>query len=498
MAQIIASVFAESREQVTRAAARAAMAGADWLELRLDRWSAGADLAPAIAAARLPVLVACRTPEDGGHFRGTLGERRELLAHALAAGAVGLDLEMHETWAPPAGKTRLRLFVRSFHSFTGVPKELPEIRDRLLSLPGTVAKIVVTAHDLADAAPVLDLLQSTDQATQPTVAFAMGRTAWPTRILACAAGAPFVYTSVDGSEETAPGQVPVGLAAGLLRAHGLGSGTSVFGLLGNPALSSLGPWLHNRVFRRVGLDAVYLPFETSRPEAVVAMLPRRSLRGLSVTAPWKESMAGICHRLDDDASATGVVNTIVAEAHGQLVGHNTDVAGTRDALLRAGVGGGDGRNAVVLGAGGAARAGALALQRMGFVVTMLGRSLEPARVFARSRGIRLGSLGVRVMEELSPAVVVHATPVGSVDRDPEERLLPEWCPAKGSVVLDMVYQPRMTRLLRDAAAAGANVVPGIEMFLAQAAAQAKWFTGVGIEVDTLRSFLAGTAALVEA
>ena len=86
MAQIIGSMFAESREQVLRLASKAAMAGADWLELRLDRWPAGVDLGPVLAAVRLPVLVTCHTPENGGSFRGTLGERRELLTEALLAG----------------------------------------------------------------------------------------------------------------------------------------------------------------------------------------------------------------------------------------------------------------------------------------------------------------------------------------------------------------------------------------------------------------------------
>lgn len=497
MAQIVASVFAESREQVARAAARAAMAGADWIELRLDRWPPGVELGPMIASCRLPVLVACRTPEDGGSFRGSLGERRELFHQALTAGAVGLDLELWETWAPAAGRTRVRMLVRSFHSFTGVPKELPEIRDKLHSLPGTVAKLVVTAHDLADAAPVLDLLQNTDQSDRPTVAFAMGRTAWPTRILACALGAPLVYGSIDGAEETAPGQVPVSLLAGLYRAQRLGSGTMLYGLLGNPALHSLGPWLHNRVFRRLGKDAVYLPFETSRPEGVLAMLPRRQLRGLSVTAPWKEAMAQHCHRLGDEASEVGAVNTIVAEAHGLFVGHNTDVLGVTEPLRRIGAGDGAGKPAVVLGTGGAARAAVVALKRLGYSVTMLGRTLDAAREFAKTARVRLGSIGARVLEEIDPAVVVNATPVGSAGRDPEERLVPEWVPRAGVVVLDMVYQPRITRLLRDALAAGATIVPGIDMFLAQAAAQVKWFTGESVEPEVLRAFLAGTAATEE-
>ena len=473
MAQIIASVFATSREQVARAARAAAMAGADWLELRLDRWPAGHDLAAAIAGVRLPVLVACRTPEDGGHFRGTLGERRELLSHALDVGAQGLDLDIHDPWTPPAGRTRLRLRIRSFHSFTGVPRELPAIRDRLHAQPGSIAKIVVTAHDLADAAPVLELMAATEQRTQPLVAFAMGRTAWPTRVLAAVLGAPFVYGSIEDGQETAPGQVPVALLRGLYRVHELGPDTRLFGLLGNPALASLGPWLHNRVFHRLGFDGVYLPFETSRPEAVVAMLQPCGLRGLSVTAPYKATMAAACHRLADDAAATGVVNTMLAEAHGHMVGHNTDVEGLLQALAGVDVGPGAGRVGVVLGTGGAARAGAVALLRLGFQVTMLGRSLDAVREFAKGHGVQLGSLSDVVLQELAPAVVLQATPVGGLGRDRDERLVPGFRPAPGAVVLEMVYQPYWTNFLRDAAAAGARVVPGAAMFLGQARAQVR-------------------------
>ncbi len=491
MAAVVASVFAESREQVVSSGRRAAMAGADWLELRLDRWQRAQDLAAAIGAVRLPVLVACRTPEDGGGFRGTLGERRELLSAALDAGAVGLDLEHWESWSPPSGRTRLRLRIRSFHSFTGVPKELPAIRDKLHAQAGTVAKLAVTAHDLADAAPVLELLRTTDQVQQPTVAFAMGRTAWPTRVLAACADAPLVYGSLGDGDDTAPGQPPVALLAGLFRCGSLGAATAVHGLLGNPALHSLGPWLHNRAFRRLGYDGVYLPFETSRPDAVLAMLQSGRLRGLSVTAPHKGALTNLCSRLDDDAAATGAVNTITFDGAGAMVGHNTDVAGVLAALQGAAVPEGGGRRAAVLGTGGAARAGAIALQRLGYQITLLGRSPDAAREFAAARGVQLASLSERVLGEIRPAVVVQATPVGGAGRDPEERLLSGWRPATGTTVLDMVYQPQWTRFLRDAAAAGATAVSGVEMFLAQAAAQVRLFTGRDVPAATLRQFLAG-------
>ncbi|MEO6594239.1 MAG: bifunctional shikimate kinase/shikimate dehydrogenase, partial [Planctomycetota bacterium] len=223
----------------------------------------------------------------------------------------------------------------------------------------------------------------------------------------------------------------------------------------------------------------------------------RQLRGLSVTAPWKGTMAALCQRLDEEAMGTGVVNTMITEAHGVLAGHNTDVAGVKAALEKVVSREPSGRSAVVLGTGGAARGGVVALLQMGFAVTMLGRSLEPAREFAKAHGVRLGSLGLHQITVANPAVVVHATPVGSAGRDVDERLIEGYRPAPGTVVLDMVYQPFHTRLLRDAIEAGAIAVPGVEMFLGQAAAQVRLFTGATVEPATLRACLAGTVVAPE-
>jgi 3-dehydroquinate dehydratase/shikimate dehydrogenase len=500
MAQVIASILARGRAQAVSAARRAAFAGADWVELRLDRWSPDEDLEEAIGAIRLPVLVAIRMPKEGGYWTGSLGERRELFSRALAAGASGIDLEDWESWTPSVGRNRLRLMVRSYHNLTTVPADLASIQDRLFDAQGTVAKIACTAPDLADAAPLLDLLGATDPARRPTVAFAMGRTAWPTRFLAAMLGAPFIYASVPGEPQTAVGQVSVDHCVGLLRAHQLTGSTALYGLIGKPVLQSLGPWLHNRAMRRLDVDGLYLPFETSRPEAVLGMLPRTRLRGLSVTAPHKQTMAQQCHKLSPEASATGVVNTLTFEAHGMIVGHNTDVAGVLGALRRAGVGPVEQGSvpACVLGTGGAARAGAFALLRLGYRVTMLGRSLEPVRSFAAHHGVALASLKAAVLDELQPKVVVHATPVGSMALDPTVRILPEWDPKPGVAVLDMVYRPARTRLLRDVARAGGVAIPGREMFLTQASAQVELFTGSYLAESELADFLAGGVPTVEA
>lgn len=490
MAEVIATVFARTVEQTERAARRAAMAGADWVELRLDALAPQTDLSALVAGIGLPVIATCRTEREGGSFAGSLAERRELLQRALRAGAHGIDLEDWETWQP---SPRPRLQIRSYHNLVGPGPDLFEKRDALLALGGDVAKIAVTAPDLADAAPVLELLAATEQEKTPTVAFAMGRAASASRILSCAMGAPYVYASLE-PEGNELGQLPIEQVAGLYGARHLSPSTLLFGLLGNPANQSLGPWLHNRAFRRLGLDAVYVPLQTERPDALVAMLPRRRLRGLSVTAPYKEVVARGCHQLDEGARATGAVNTVLFEAHGQVRGCNTDVHGVRSALQEAGLARAPrpGAPAAVLGTGGGARAAAVVLEAMGFRVTVCGRSLEPIRAFARQLGLQLAALRTEVLRRLDPIVVVHATPVGMASGPHAgERILPDWAPSRGTWVLDMVYRPIETPLLAWVRAHDAVPVSGLGMFLAQAREQVRLFTGLDVEPTELRRFLAG-------
>lgn len=491
VAEIVASVLPRQPERAREMMQRAAADGADWVELRLDHWPVGADLGSAIASAPLPVLATCRCARDGGAFAGSESERHALLERAVEAGAKGLDLEDWDPWQPPRRPQRL---IRSIHS-AEVPADLPALRDRLFAMGADVAKIVVTADDLADAAPLVDLLDATDQARQPTVAFAMGEAVSATRITACLQGAPLVYGALATGGATAPGQPTVEELRDLYRVAQLGPGTALFGVLGNPARHSVGPVVHNRAFASLGFDGVYVAMETARPGHAVSMLAPLRLRGVSVTAPHKawavrQASGGLW-------GSTGpalvlAVNTLTwLDPDGVVRADNTDIAGVRGALSRAGVGAGEGAPAAVLGTGGAARAAAFALDAMGFEVTLLGRSRGPhVLACAEQAGWQLADLDAVTLGALAPRVVVHATPVGSAGRDDEaQRLLPEWQPRPGVVVLDMVYRPTRTRLLRDAEAAGATPVPGIEMFLAQAAAQAELFTGRAVDAEQLRSFL---------
>lgn len=468
--EVVASTLARGVEHLRQQASRAAAGGADWLELRLDRWPDGEDLA--LGDLGLPVLATCRMPRDGGVFAGSVEQRRVLLERALVAGARGIDLEHWETWSPDHRPQRV---VRSFHATDGVPADLSAIREQLLAAGGDLTKIVVAPRELADIAPAMALLAAIDQRETPTVVFGLGAACHATRVLACLLGAPCIYGCVDDDEQVAPGQRPVSELVDLYRVHALSERTSLFGLLGDPALHSLGPCLHNRAFARLGIDAVYLALETARPEQVVDLLALARLRGLSVTSPHKQRAAAICHALHPPADACGAVNTLLFDDAGAVHGHNTDVEGVRAALRGAGLtDDGASHPAAVLGAGGASRAAALALEGMGFEVTVVGRD-----------GLTAAALG-----DLEPRVVVHATPVGGAGRpDASATPVPGWTPVPGATVLDMVYRPEVTPLLRTAAAAGAIAVSGVEMFLAQAAAQLELFVGRRLAADELRELL---------
>ncbi len=501
MAKIIASVLAEDVDGMLSQARQALMAGASWLELRIDGLRPlRPEVEPAalLAALPAPCLITCRMPQDGGQYRGSRKQRQELLQRWIDAGAAGLDLEDWEDWQP-AMPDSLRLRVRSHHNLTGMTADLPGLRDRLLAMGGNMAKLAVTAHDLAEAAPVLDLLAHTDQQSQPTMAFAMGGQAWPSRVLSCLWGSPFTYAAVNAAHVVAPGQLSVDQLAGIYDLRRFSPQTALFGLLGNPARHSLSPTLFNRAFRMLDHAGIYLPFESSRPQDVLQMLAGSRLQGLSVTAPFKATMLKACHQVDEVAMQVGAVNTLVYSEQAGLQGFNTDVYGVRAALEGAGLqaavpkaggkdGGKNGAEAVVLGGGGAARAGAIALQQMGMQVTLMPRSLEPVRDFARQHGFQLARMDGVLLAQMQPRAVVQATPVGGPTH-PNERLLPDWQVAAGTYVLDMVYRPRRTRLLQDVAAAGGIAVPGMQMFLHQAAAQLRMFTGQDLPVKILGNFV---------
>ena len=268
--------------------------------------------------------------------------------------------------------------------------------------------------------------------------------------------------------------------------------TRVAGVIGDPVRHSLSPVLHNAAFVALRLDWVYVAFPVAAGGARAALDAMRTLdlAGLSVTMPHKTDVAAACDDLTPDAAALRSVNTVVPMGGGRLLGDSTDGEGFIRSMREAGHDPG-GRRVLILGAGGAARAVALAMGREGSAVTVAARRPEAA---SEAAALAPGgeAVGWESLALLVPAaeVLINATPVGMSSSDlPVDPVALH----AGQVVADLVYHPRETPLLQAAAAAGAATVDGLGMLVHQAALALEKWTGERAPVGVMRA--AAEAAL---
>jgi shikimate dehydrogenase len=260
--------------------------------------------------------------------------------------------------------------------------------------------------------------------------------------------------------------------------------TKLAAVIGDPAHHSLSPTLHNAAFAAAGLDWVYVEFDVARGHAADALGAMRVLgiEGFSVTMPHKSDVARAVDDLSDDAQALAAVNCVV-NRDGRLVGHNTDGVGFVRGLRHDTGRGATGLRTVVLGAGGAARAVVRAVAADGAKeIVVVNRSHGPAAVAAALGGsiARVGTV-----EDLAGAdLVVNATPIGMRGSAPG---LP--CPAEllgaSQVVVDLIYDPLETALLRAARERGAEAHGGVSMLVFQAARAFELWTGVDAPVEAM-------------
>ena len=264
------------------------------------------------------------------------------------------------------------------------------------------------------------------------------------------------------------------------------AGMQVFGLVGNPVGHSLSPPMHEAAYEALGLDARYVTFEPEPAAlgAAVGGAAALGVAGLNVTVPFKEA---VLDHVDPDpiAARIGAVNTVDFAADPPR-GYNTDAVGARRALEHHGVAL-DGARAVVVGAGGAGRAIAVALDDAGATVDVANRTVERAEAVAALLDDGAAH-DLRDLEAVVPGadLLVNATTVG-LESDatpvPADLLGPDL------TVMDAVYRPVETRLLREADAAGARTVDGGWMLLFQGAAALERWTGREAPVEAMNAAL---------
>ena len=273
--------------------------------------------------------------------------------------------------------------------------------------------------------------------------------------------------------------------------------TKLCGLIGNPVEHSLSPAIHNAAFQKLGLNFVYLAFRVENlAGAMQGIRSLGNLRGFSVTIPHKVAVIPFLDEVETTANHIGSVNTIVVE-NGKLIGYNTDASGALRALQQAGVSLKD-RRVLMLGSGGAARAIAFALAMDGTLagLTVLGidekerRGLVADLKAKTSLCVEEGPINEdRLRRAIKDShLLLHCTPIG-MHPNVKETCVPASLLSSHLTVMDIVYNPLETRLLREAQQAGCATIRGVEMFLNQAGGQFELWTGQAAPVDVMRQVL---------
>jgi len=448
---------------------------ADWLEIRADLVGE-LDVDWLRARFRGALLYTLRSRGEGGRFTASRERRRQrFLADSGKYDFVDLEAERDLTPELLAAIDPARRLI-SWHGPAG---DLAALRARSRSLRATPAahvKLVPRAAASGDELPVLALLAESE--TENLTAFAAGEVGTWTRVAAPHLGSRLVYGSA-GATPAAPGQLSI---ARLRRDWGLphlGPVRMLFGLVGNPALRSLSPRLHNAIYAALGLEALYVPFEVDHfgdfwLEIVETEHLDRiglPLAGLSVTSPYKEVAAAVAGATSPLANRLQAANTLVRR-RGVWEGESTDAEGVVAALAARGITP-RGRRAAVLGCGGAGRAAALGLALTGAEVLLFNRGAERGLEAARRLGLPFAPL-----DELEPErfdLLVNATPLGGEgDEAPPIDLA---AVGDEAVIVDLVYGEQPTPLVAAARRRGLVGVDGREVLLHQAIPQFRAMTG---------------------
>jgi 3-dehydroquinate dehydratase / shikimate dehydrogenase len=453
---------------------------ADIVELRID-YIKNVDLKRLLEKRTKPVIVTNRPIREGGKFDASEEERIALLKLAVQLQADYVDVE-HDSIQHIRRDTVHRVptkIIVSYHNFRETPGDLTDIYKRLSQSGADIVKIVTHANNITDNVRIYQLLQ---QSQMPVISFCMGELGIISRILYKKFGSYLTFASLRTGKESAPGQISIHELLNTYQAQKQDKRSAIYGLIGNPVSHSISPIIHNTLFREMNFNSIYVPFRVDTIGDFMREFRKLDIKGYSVTIPHKESVINHLDAIDPMAKKIGAVNTIV-NMDGQLVGYNTDCeaaikvledidqvcssALTKDVHLK-------GKKVTIVGAGGVARAIAFGLKERQAQITIINRNYARAQSLARD----VGCIARKIddPQAFDTDIVINATPVGmypKINETPidKDRLKPDM------IVFDTIYNPIETKLLRDAKAQGCKTINGLSMFVHQAAAQFRLWTG---------------------
>ena len=481
-------IIANNLEDALHNMAEASMI-ADIIELRID-YIKDVDLKRLLEKRTKPVIVTNRPDREGGKFDGSEEERIALLKLAIRLQADYVDIE-HDSIQNIRRDTVHRVptkIIVSYHNFCKTPDDLTDIYKRLSQSGADIVKIVTHANSITDNVRIYRLLQ---QSQIPMISFCMGELGIISRILYKRFGSYFTFASLRTGKESAPGQISIHELLNTYQARMQDKHSAIYGLIGNPISHSISPIIHNTLFKELNINGIYVPFKVDNIGDFIREFRGLDVKGYSVTIPHKESVVNHLDAIDLIAKKIGAVNTIVNK-DGRLVGFNTDCEAAIKVLegvdlvstkslgetyLKE-------KKVTIIGAGGVARAIAFGLKERQAQITIINRNHERAQSLARDVGCL-----VRKFDEpqaLDTDILINATPVGmfpKINETPidKNKLKPNM------IIFDTIYNPIETKLLKEAKAQGCKTINGLSMFVHQAAAQFKLWTGQMPSVETIEA-----------
>jgi 3-dehydroquinate dehydratase / shikimate dehydrogenase len=457
-----------------------------FLEFRLDYLSK-----PGLALPRIKrfiethpgtvVVATCRRVASGGKFRGSIASQLDILGKAIAAGCQLVDVELQTAAkCKSAQLQKLRgraALILSFHDFRAT-KKLDETLEKMIAYPADFYKLVSTATTLSDNVSMIKFL-AREGDRHSLVSMCMGEQGIISRVLGVRAGSVFTFASAGIGQETAPGQVSAQELRNVYRIEQVDAATRVYGVVGDPIAHSLSPAIMNAAFRRENVNGVYLALHAKTLKDLLNCVREIPIHGISVTMPYKEAILPYLDNTDSHTTKIGACNTVVRAQDGKLYGFNTDAAGIVRPIERR-LNTLENARILVIGAGGAARAAVFGLKERGAEVYILNRTAAPAKKLAHQARARI--MKRPDLKKLAFDVIINATPVGmgnTRDTPLQDKEI------NARYVFDMVYDPAETRLLKLARERGAQIIPGIEMFVHQAARQFEIWTGKPAPYDEM-------------
>jgi 3-dehydroquinate dehydratase / shikimate dehydrogenase len=430
------------------------------------------------------IIITCRSKEFGGKYKGSEINRIKLLKHAISKNVKYIDIEIESDINDVNNLIKNKdntKIILSHHNFDNTPpiNELQKKYDQMNLLNPNLIKIVTFANSINDCFTIFRLLKDKHN----LIGLCMGIKGNITRILAQKFNSYITYASVNKGKESAPGQLSINDLMNIYNFKNINIKTKILGVIGEHAENSKSKYMHNSNFKKLNLNYVYIPFIVNPNELESFMINFRefNFRGAAVTVPHKELIVNLIDNLDKTAKEIGATNTLVNNEN-NITGHNTDYYGAITALKeKTNI---KDKKVLVIGAGGAARAMIYGLNIEKAKTTIINRTYEHAKKLGIEFDVEYDRIENLYKYLNNTNIIINTTSVG-MNPNPNNCIIPKEIFPNNKIIMDIVYNPVETILIKLAKQNDCLTITGDKMLAYQAIGQFQKWTNTDPDFDLM-------------